>query len=91
MTDILRDADLLPLYHKPGLLHIALGTEAAAQMKLDLFRKQTTIEQNKKAMEDRHGALEYVHAVAVRGAFRGTRRLCRNARRLEIQFRHPRS
>jgi anaerobic magnesium-protoporphyrin IX monomethyl ester cyclase len=51
VTDILRDADLLPLYRKAGLLHISLGTEAAAQMKLDLFRKQTTIEQNKKAIK----------------------------------------
>ena len=51
VTDILRDADLLPLYRKAGLLHISLGTEAAAQMKLDLFRKQTTIEQNKKAIQ----------------------------------------
>jgi anaerobic magnesium-protoporphyrin IX monomethyl ester cyclase len=50
VTDILRDADLLPLYRKAGLLHISLGTEAAAQMKLDRFRKQTTIEQNKKAI-----------------------------------------
>jgi anaerobic magnesium-protoporphyrin IX monomethyl ester cyclase len=50
VTDILRDADLLPLYRKAGLLHVSLGTEAAAQMKLDLFRKQTTIEQNKKAI-----------------------------------------
>jgi anaerobic magnesium-protoporphyrin IX monomethyl ester cyclase len=32
-------------------MHISLGTEAAAQMKLDLFRKQTTIEQNKKAIK----------------------------------------
>ena len=43
--------DLLPLYRKAGLLHISLGTEAAAQMKLDRFRKQTTIEQNKKAIQ----------------------------------------
>jgi len=28
VTDILRDADLLPLYRKAGLLHISLGTEA---------------------------------------------------------------
>ncbi len=51
VTDILRDADLLPMFRKAGLLHISLGTEAAAQMKLDLFRKQTTIEQNKKAIK----------------------------------------
>ncbi len=51
VTDILRDAEYLPLFRKAGLLHISLGTEAAAQMKLDLFRKQTTIEQNKKAIK----------------------------------------
>jgi anaerobic magnesium-protoporphyrin IX monomethyl ester cyclase len=50
VTDILRDEKELPLYRKAGLLHVSLGTEAAAQMKLDRFRKQTTIEQNKKAI-----------------------------------------
>ena len=50
VTDILRDEKELPLYRKAGLLHVSLGTEAAAQLKLDRFRKQTTIEQNKKAI-----------------------------------------
>jgi anaerobic magnesium-protoporphyrin IX monomethyl ester cyclase len=50
VTDILRDAELLPLFRKAGLVHVSLGTEAAAQLKLDRFRKQTTIEQNKKAI-----------------------------------------
>ena len=31
VTDILRDEDLLPFYRKAGLVHISLGTEAAAQ------------------------------------------------------------
>ena len=39
VTDIQRDKDLLPLWRKAGLVHISLGTEAAAQMKLDLFNK----------------------------------------------------
>jgi len=51
VTDIMRDEELLPFYHKAGLVHISLGTEAAAQMKLDLFNKETTIEQNKKAIK----------------------------------------
>jgi anaerobic magnesium-protoporphyrin IX monomethyl ester cyclase len=51
VTDILRDEALLPLWRKAGLLHISLGTEAAAQMNLDRFRKQTTIEQNKYAIQ----------------------------------------
>ena len=50
VTDILRDRDLLPFFRKAGLVHVSLGTEAAAQMNLDRFRKQTTIEQNKLAI-----------------------------------------
>jgi anaerobic magnesium-protoporphyrin IX monomethyl ester cyclase len=51
VTDILRDEDLLPLYRRAGLVHISLGTEAAAQLQLERFRKETTIAQNKKAIE----------------------------------------
>jgi anaerobic magnesium-protoporphyrin IX monomethyl ester cyclase len=50
VTDILRDEELLPFYRKAGLVHISLGTEAAAQLKLDLFNKETTIEENKRAI-----------------------------------------
>jgi anaerobic magnesium-protoporphyrin IX monomethyl ester cyclase len=51
VTDILRDEALLPLYRKAGLIHVSLGTEAAAQLKLDLFNKETTVAQNKKAIQ----------------------------------------
>jgi anaerobic magnesium-protoporphyrin IX monomethyl ester cyclase len=51
VTDILRDEALLPLYRKAGLIHISLGTEAAAQLKLDRFNKETTVAQNKKAIQ----------------------------------------
>lgn len=50
VTDILRDEEYLALYRKAGLVHVSLGTEAAAQLKLDLFNKETTVEQNKKAI-----------------------------------------
>jgi len=50
VTDILRDEALLPLYRKAGLIHVSLGTEAAAQLKLDRFNKETTVAQNKKAI-----------------------------------------
>ena len=50
VTDILRDEALLPMFRKAGLIHVSLGTEAAAQLKLDRFNKETTIEQNKKAI-----------------------------------------
>ncbi|MFZ4407796.1 MAG: magnesium-protoporphyrin IX monomethyl ester anaerobic oxidative cyclase [Paracraurococcus sp.] len=50
VTDILRDEALLPLYRKAGLIHVSLGTEAAAQLKLERFNKETSIAQNKKAI-----------------------------------------
>jgi len=50
VTDIWRDRDLLKFYRKAGLVHVSLGTEAAAQLKLDLFNKETTVAQNKEAI-----------------------------------------
>ena len=50
VTDILRDEAPLPLYRKAGLIHIPLGTEAAAQLKLDRFNKETTVAQKKRAI-----------------------------------------
>ncbi|MFP4183929.1 MAG: magnesium-protoporphyrin IX monomethyl ester anaerobic oxidative cyclase [Halorhodospira sp.] len=51
VTDVLRDEELLSFYRKSGLIHVSLGTEAAAQLKLDRFNKETTVAQNKKAVE----------------------------------------
>jgi anaerobic magnesium-protoporphyrin IX monomethyl ester cyclase len=50
VTDIMRDKDLLGFYRKAGLVHVSLGTEAAAQLKLDQFNKETTVAQNKEAI-----------------------------------------
>ncbi len=50
VTDIQRDKDMLPLWRRAGLVHISLGTEAAAQMKLDRFNKETKVEENKEAI-----------------------------------------
>lgn len=51
VTDVLRDEQELPLYRKAGLVHVSLGTEAAAQLNLNLFRKETTIADNKRAVQ----------------------------------------
>jgi anaerobic magnesium-protoporphyrin IX monomethyl ester cyclase len=51
VTDIMRDRDLLPLWRKAGLVHVSLGTEAAAQMKLDRFNKETRVENNRLAIQ----------------------------------------
>ena len=50
VTDIYRDRELLTFYRKAGLVHVSLGTEAAAQMKLDLFNKETKVDENKTAI-----------------------------------------
>jgi anaerobic magnesium-protoporphyrin IX monomethyl ester cyclase len=50
VTDIYRDRDLLKFYRKAGLVHVSLGTEAAAQFKLDMFNKETTVAENKESV-----------------------------------------
>ncbi len=50
VTDIYRDRDLLKFYREAGLVHVSLGTEAAAQLKLDMFNKETTVAENKEAI-----------------------------------------
>ncbi|MCF6444064.1 magnesium-protoporphyrin IX monomethyl ester anaerobic oxidative cyclase [Nereida sp. MMG025] len=50
VTDIYRDRELLSFYRKAGLVHVSLGTEAAAQLKLDVFNKETKVEENKEAI-----------------------------------------
>lgn len=50
VTDIYRDRDLLKFYRKAGLVHVSLGTEAAAQMQLDVFNKETKVDENKTAI-----------------------------------------
>ncbi len=51
VTDILRDEQYLALYRRAGLIHVSLGTEAAAQMKLDRFNKETKVADNKRAIQ----------------------------------------
>lgn len=67
VTDIMRDKDLLALYRKAGLVHVSLGTEAAAQMKLDQFNKETTVAQNKEAIRLLRDADIFVEAQFIVG------------------------
>ncbi|MCP2679409.1 magnesium-protoporphyrin IX monomethyl ester anaerobic oxidative cyclase [Maricaulaceae bacterium NA33B04] len=50
VTDIMRDKELLSFYREAGLVHVSLGTEAAAQLKLDQFNKETKVGENKEAI-----------------------------------------
>lgn len=67
VTDILRDEKLLPLYRKAGLVHVSLGTEAAAQLRLDLFNKETKIEDNRRAIELLRNADIFIEAQFIVG------------------------
>ncbi len=67
VTDVLRDEKLLPLYRKAGLVHVSLGTEAAAQLKLDRFNKETKVEDNRRAIELLRNADIFVEAQFIVG------------------------
>lgn len=67
VTDILRDEKLLPLYRKAGLVHVSLGTEAAAQLRLDRFNKETKIEDNRRAIEMLRNADIFIEAQFIVG------------------------
>ncbi len=67
VTDILRDEKFLPLYRGAGLVHVSLGTEAAAQLKLDRFNKETKVEDNRRAIELLRNADIFVEAQFIVG------------------------
>ena len=50
VTGIMRDKELLPLYRRAGLVHVSLGTEAAAQLKLDRSTRRPRSRENKEAI-----------------------------------------
>ncbi|ACM21682.1 anaerobic magnesium-protoporphyrin IX monomethyl ester oxidative cyclase-related enzyme [Geotalea daltonii FRC-32] len=51
VDDILRDADIMDKYRKAGVEHIYVGVEAGSQETLDLFKKDTKVEQSKLAID----------------------------------------
>jgi anaerobic magnesium-protoporphyrin IX monomethyl ester cyclase len=73
VTDIMRDEELLPFYREAGLVHVSLGTEAAAQMKLDRFNKETRVEENKRAIQLLREADIFVEAQFIVGLENETR------------------
>ena len=67
VTDILRDEALLPMYREAGLVHVSLGTEAATQLKLDQFNKETKVEDNRRAIKLLRDADIFVEAQFIVG------------------------
>jgi len=56
VDDILRDADIMDKYRLGGVEHIYVGVEAGSQATLDLFKKDTLVEQSKQAIDLINGA-----------------------------------
>lgn len=56
VDDILRDADIMAKYRLAGVEHIYVGVEAGSQATLDIFKKDTRIEQSKQAIDIINGA-----------------------------------
>jgi anaerobic magnesium-protoporphyrin IX monomethyl ester cyclase len=56
VDDILRDADIMEKYRLGGVEHIYVGVEAGSQATLDLFKKDTLVEQSKQAIDLINGA-----------------------------------
>lgn len=67
VTDIYRDRELLKFFREAGLVHVSLGTEAAAQLKLEMFNKETTVAQNKEAIKLLRDADIFVEAQFIVG------------------------
>jgi anaerobic magnesium-protoporphyrin IX monomethyl ester cyclase len=67
VTDIYRDRELLGFFREAGLVHVSLGTEAAAQLTLDQFNKETTVAQNKEAIKLLRDADIFVEAQFIVG------------------------
>lgn len=51
VDDIIRDADIMWKYRLAGVDHIYVGVEAGSQATLDLFKKDTQVEQSKQAID----------------------------------------
>lgn len=51
VPDIVRDRDILWKYVKAGIVHVYVGIEATDQATLNLVNKETTVDENKLALE----------------------------------------
>ena len=51
VPDIVRDRDILAKYVKAGIVHVYVGIEATDQATLNLVNKETTVDENKLALQ----------------------------------------
>ncbi len=59
VDDILRDEAIMHRYHEAGIHHIYVGVERTDQASLDMFKKNTKVEQGRRAIEliNEHGMI----------------------------------
>jgi anaerobic magnesium-protoporphyrin IX monomethyl ester cyclase len=59
VDDILRDEEIMGLYRQAGIHHIYVGVERTDQASLDMFKKNTVVEQGRRAIEliQEHGMI----------------------------------
>lgn len=59
VDDVLRDEAIMPKYRAAGIHHIYVGVERTDQATLDLFKKNTQVEQGRRAIEliNSHGMI----------------------------------
>ena len=87
VTDILRDEEYLQLYRRAGLIHVSLGTEAAAQLKLDRFNKETKVADNKRAIQLLREAGIVVEAQFIVGLENETRETLEETYRMAMDWK----
>ena len=51
VPDIVRDRDILPKYVRAGIVHVYVGIEATDQATLNLVGKETTVDENRLALQ----------------------------------------
>lgn len=51
VDDVLRDEDILWKYHAAGVHHVYVGVERTDQRSLDLFKKNTSVQMGKQALD----------------------------------------
>ncbi|MCL2492326.1 MAG: radical SAM protein, partial [Coriobacteriia bacterium] len=56
VDDVLRDSDIIDKYARAGVHHVYVGVERTDQATLDMFKKDTSLDQGKQALELLNGA-----------------------------------
>ncbi|TDB37001.1 MAG: radical SAM protein [Actinobacteria bacterium] len=51
VEDVIRDEDILPKYHRAGIIHVYVGAESSSDVMLESLNKGTDVDMNKRALD----------------------------------------